>query len=273
MGTRPVLSHVGITVTVPTVEPPADDDAHGKGAPRRVIVGDVQGCRAALDALLARLRFRRGIDVLHPAGDLVAKGPDSLGVLRRCMELGAEPVLGNHDLAWLDAERIPDAELRDWLAAQPLLRVLPDCGAVIVHAGLDPTWSGAVLDGLAAAGAAFAVGDTLRWYATTVRYCAADGRRPERDWPPPDGFRPWDDWLSGQDGEPATPVVAALAERTGAARPRVLFGHWARRGLDLAGPGWALDSGACYGGRLSAVVLEPGRPDRVRVVQVAGWSG
>ncbi len=68
---------------------------------RRIFVGDIQGCLAPLEALLEATAFQPGIDVLHPLGDMVNKGPDSHGVLRLLIELDAKPVLGNHDLKWL----------------------------------------------------------------------------------------------------------------------------------------------------------------------------
>jgi fructose-1,6-bisphosphatase len=40
-------------------------------------------------------------DRLLPIGDMVNKGPDSPGVIDLLMELKAEPVLGNHDLHYL----------------------------------------------------------------------------------------------------------------------------------------------------------------------------
>ncbi|TKB46920.1 symmetrical bis(5'-nucleosyl)-tetraphosphatase [Thalassotalea mangrovi] len=123
------------------------------------LVGDVQGCYVELQQVLSQAGFEAGNDELWLTGDLVARGPDSLKTLRFLQSLGnsAKPVLGNHDLhllaiwhglqtphpkdylnALLEA---PDAaELIDWLAAQPLLRKLPNANAYMTHAGLAPQW-------------------------------------------------------------------------------------------------------------------------------------
>ncbi|WP_062429447.1 polynucleotide kinase-phosphatase [Herbidospora daliensis] len=69
------------------------------------IVGDVHGCASELDALLAALGYADGV---HPdgrtavfVGDLVDRGPDSPGVLRRVMDMvergTALCVSGNHE--------------------------------------------------------------------------------------------------------------------------------------------------------------------------------
>ncbi|WFB06971.1 polynucleotide kinase-phosphatase [Streptomyces sp. LX-29] len=69
------------------------------------IIGDIHGCRAELDALLAKLGY---VDGAHPegrtavfVGDLVDRGPDSPGVLRRVMDMVAAGtalcVPGNHE--------------------------------------------------------------------------------------------------------------------------------------------------------------------------------
>jgi serine/threonine protein phosphatase 1 len=49
---------------------------------RTIIIGDVQGCLAELDTLLDRLAITADDAILF-VGDLVARGPDSRGVLRR----------------------------------------------------------------------------------------------------------------------------------------------------------------------------------------------
>lgn len=74
------------------------------------IIGDVHGCLAELEALLLRLGPDRKLVFL---GDLVDRGPDSPGVLRRVMELvgsgRALCVPGNHDvklLKYLNGKRV-----------------------------------------------------------------------------------------------------------------------------------------------------------------------
>lgn len=197
---------------------------------RRVFVGDIQGCLEPLDRLLAAVDFEVGVDVLHPTGDLVNKGPDSLGTLRRLVEIGAEPVVGNHDLEWLRAGRVADPALATWLRALPVVRLFDD--VVLVHAGLHPRWDDAKLRGpFSAAEIDFAV---------NVRYCTADGVRPSSDWPPPDvPYRPWDEFYAGSR--------------------RVVFGHWARRGLTVTDRVIGLDSGCVYGHALSAWIAEEDR--------------
>ncbi len=121
------------------------------------VIGDVQGCVEAFDALLGMLDPDPERDRIWLAGDLVNRGPDSLGVLRRASRMDAECVLGNHDLHLLAVAcgarpdnasdtfqpvlEAPDREfLLDWLRRRPLLHHDPDIGWTMVHAGLPPEW-------------------------------------------------------------------------------------------------------------------------------------
>ena len=202
---------------------------------RRIFVGDIQGCREPLERLLDAVRFDAARDALYPVGDLVNKGPDSEGVLRLLRSLGAQPVLGNHDLWWLRANKIKDAASHAWLQGQPIVRDLGD--VLVVHAGLHPKWDVEAL-------AARALSASEIEFATSVRYCTADGETPHEDWPPPGPpFQPWDEFYRGDK--------------------LVVFGHWARRGLVRTRRVIGLDTGCVYGGALSAWIVEEDR-----VVQV-----
>ncbi|KAH6630327.1 hypothetical protein B0J18DRAFT_97602 [Chaetomium sp. MPI-SDFR-AT-0129] len=80
----------------------------GKHPPgkRLVIVGDVHGHRAALQALLRKIGFdHKHGDHLVLAGDITTKGPDSKGVVKLAMQLGASAVRGNQDDRVLAAAR------------------------------------------------------------------------------------------------------------------------------------------------------------------------
>ena len=106
------------------------------------LIGDVQGCNAALQRLLDEISFSPSRDTLFFLGDLVNRGPDSAGVLRRLMSYGTavQCVLGNHDLHLNAPDR---AAMLDWLRWQPMaiLRQHYDIDYLMVHAGVLPAWS------------------------------------------------------------------------------------------------------------------------------------
>jgi bis(5'-nucleosyl)-tetraphosphatase (symmetrical) len=123
------------------------------------IIGDVHGCYDELTALLNQVNFRPEADTLWLTGDLVARGPKSLEVLRYVRNLGdsVRIVLGNHDLHLLAVYagisrnkpkdlvtpllEAPDADaLINWLRRQPLLQVDETKQLVMAHAGITPQW-------------------------------------------------------------------------------------------------------------------------------------
>jgi bis(5'-nucleosyl)-tetraphosphatase (symmetrical) len=124
------------------------------------LVGDIQGCDSALARLLAKLDFSPSRDTLYVLGDMVNRGPDSAGTLRRLMGMGhsVQCVLGNHDLHLLAVSqgvrpagrrdtlasllRAPDAaQLMHWLRQQNL--AIAAHGILMVHAGVLPSWTAA----------------------------------------------------------------------------------------------------------------------------------
>lgn len=123
-------------------------------------IGDVQGCCAELEDLLRAISFDPASDELWLAGDIVNRGPDSLGALRLAHELGSacRVVLGNHDLHFLAVyygghyPRRGDTldellgasdvdSLASWLREQRLVHYDAALGWLMVHAGVPPGWS------------------------------------------------------------------------------------------------------------------------------------
>lgn len=122
-------------------------------------VGDLQGCLLPLKALLEHVSFDPTKDTLWLTGDLVNRGPDSIGCLSFVQSLGssARTVLGNHDLHLIAVHHLklktkdedikrtlahPDAPaLLDWLVQQPLLIRDKERKLIMTHAGIPPNWS------------------------------------------------------------------------------------------------------------------------------------
>ncbi|MDU4093170.1 MAG: metallophosphoesterase [Pantoea sp.] len=67
------------------------------------IVGDLHGCRALLNQQLLAASFDPQQDLLIAVGDLIDRGPDSLGCLRLLAEPWFRSVRGNHEEMALNA--------------------------------------------------------------------------------------------------------------------------------------------------------------------------
>ncbi|HEX3724636.1 MAG TPA: metallophosphoesterase family protein [Pirellulales bacterium] len=84
---------------------------------RLIAIGDVHGCRAALQALLAQIQPTR-LDTIVTLGDYIDRGPDSKGVLETLLALRNQchlvPLLGNHE-AMLFSARSSQAMFQRWL--------------------------------------------------------------------------------------------------------------------------------------------------------------
>ena len=213
---------------------------------RTIVIGDVHGCLAELEALLGRLAPLAGDDLWF-TGDLVNRGPDSAGVVALVRTLGARLVQGNHDRHHVRWRRHLSARARDprhpmppepsagfrrvhdslsdedvaLLAEAPLLARLGR-HVVLVHAGLRP-------------GRPLSDPDRPR----TLRYLS---RRTHRK-------------LSFEEYLAAPEAGYHWSERwTGPWR--VIYGHHAQPALADRGISIGLDTGCVYGGRLTALVLD-----------------
>ena len=254
-------------------------------------IGDIQGCLGALECLLDRISFNPDRDRLLLVGDLVARGPDSLGTLRLLYRLRQriDAVLGNHDLHLLalahgrepkknkDQDLLPilqapdSGELLEWLRHLPLLHEEPDFNAVMTHAGLPPLWSLAQARERAAE-----VAEVLRRGDRQQFFDNMYGNEPAG----------WDDALEGPTrwrvitnhftrmrfvnqagelelatkGEADAPPPGFFPwfehPRRVVREQRILFGHWAALAGQVADPMVeALDRGCVWGGQLAALRL------------------
>ena len=263
------------------------------------LVGDIQGCDAALGRLLAQIGFSASRDRLWSLGDVVNRGPGSLAALRRLKALDAQVVLGNHDLHLLavaagtrrpgrgdtldELLAAPDCEeLLTWLRGQALVRRVDEAagGWLLVHAGLLPAWRG---------------DDALRLGAEVQALLAGP------DWaaflPQMYGNEPaaWSDDLQGAARwrclinaftrlrflQPDGRMDFQTKEGAGAAPEGYLpwfdwpgrasrdepiaCGHWSTLGLVSRPELLALDTGCVWGGCLTAARIDGGRREIVQV--------
>lgn len=72
-------------------------DFKGTTARRTIVVGDIHGSLAGFEGFLTQVGYDGSKDQLILAGDLVAKGPESLRVVDKARALNALCVRGNHD--------------------------------------------------------------------------------------------------------------------------------------------------------------------------------
>jgi bis(5'-nucleosyl)-tetraphosphatase (symmetrical) len=252
------------------------------------VVGDIHGCLDSLKALLVEMSVDWQRDHVWLIGDLVGRGPDSLGVLRwaRRHRERVRAVLGNHDLHLLAVSegaaeaRDSDAfdpiltasdrsELLDWLSTGRLAHCLE--GYLLVHAGVFPGWS---LDA------------TLSLATEVEEVLQSDATRRRRFFREMYGDEPrvWNDNLpeiarhrfvvnaltrmrflsdEGLDfGDTCAPEDAPPhlrpwfdAEPLVFDKTRVVFGHWSALGLRVSESWISLDSGCVWGDSLTGLAL------------------
>jgi predicted phosphodiesterase len=192
---------------------------------RTLVIGDVHGCLTELNEMLARSGLGENDEIIC-VGDLVGKGPDSLGVLQWAMsDSRVRCVLGNHEARLLKAwqsgkaprEKASDAETfrqlgehfdacMKFVNAWPLY--IEDRDFLVVHAGLDPSVP------------------ELSQQNPEDLYNIRTLR---------DGLTPWYEEYRGEK--------------------LVLFGHWAKLHTVIRANAAGLDTGCVYGGSLTAMLL------------------
>merc|ERR1711862_284850 len=221
----------------------------GSMSKRTIIVGDVHGCYRELVDLLEKVSFNSNEDEVVFVGDLVGKGPETSKVVQYAMDLNAKCVMGNHEdvlvryykHSILKDESVTPPSLRGnypeivksltdeqwkYILNLPLYLRLEEHNAIIVHAGLVPN---------------IPIDEQDPFYMMNLRNILPDGTASKEQGDTP--------WINSWNG------------------PEILFfGHDAVRGLQIKKDpetdkvlAVGLDTGACYGKKLTAYILPEGK--------------
>lgn len=268
-------------------------------------VGDIQGCAPSLKSLIKKIPAKSKMIFL---GDLVNRGPDSLGTLRLLKQLQEEKriecILGNHDLYLLAVDAgirktkgldtvqtildAPDrAELMNWLRHRPM--ALSNGKILTVHAGVLPQWDmGQTIE------CAQEVEKALRkknykeflgnMYGNTPNKWSNSLKGYERlrvitnaltriRFCTPSGtmeFESKEGFESGPKGY--IPWFKVPKRKTQEAL--IYFGHWSTLGLLREKNVIGLDTGCVWGGKLTAMEIAESGKDRknLEIIQVAGYD-
>lgn len=89
---------------------------------RRLVIGDIHGCKRTFAKLLKKVKFSTE-DTLYILGDMIDRGPDSKGVLKRVIKLRNSgykiiAIRGNHEQMLLDVIENEPENLHSFLIIQ-----------------------------------------------------------------------------------------------------------------------------------------------------------
>ncbi len=229
-------------------------------ASRIAIIGDIHGCIDELKALHEKLRSESITEIYH-LGDLVDRGPDSVGVVRYCRENGITGVMGNHESSLLnviDQMNKPDFDPSKMSAAKgerlaiaqglsvddiayiralPKLHVIDEHNLILVHAGLFPGRAIHEQDRTVLYMQMIhpdRPGD-IRWTRKQGQYTNEESRA--------HGYASWQELYDGAE--------------------RVIYGHTLYSEPNIQGLTTGIDTGCVFGGSLTAVII----PDE-KIIQV-----
>ena len=268
-------------------------------------VGDVQGCGPSLKALIKKLPKKSNLIFL---GDLVNRGPDSLGALRQLKSLQesgrAECILGNHDLHLLAIDaglrktkgldtvdailKAPDRrELINWIRKRPM--ALSNGKVLAVHAGVLPQW-----DLQQTIECAQEVEKALRSKSYKEFLANMYGNTPNK-WSnslkgyerlrvitnaltrmrfcTPSGQMEFES-KEGLENGPKGYIPWFKAPKRNTTDTLIYFGHWSTLGLLRRNNVIGLDTGCVWGGKLTALEIADSNKDskNLEIIQVNGYD-
>jgi predicted phosphodiesterase len=212
---------------------------------RLVIIGDVHGCLDELKRLLEKVDYHPETTSVILVGDMMVKGPESIGVIRYVREHKFFAVRGNHEdnalIAYLDrnSKHGKKKEFQfvydmskddiDFIRELPITITVPELSLTVVHAGVHPLKTGLHQQEFS---------DLIR-----IRSVDENGKSTKEG---PKGGEPLRLWGSLYKGP-----------------PYIVFGHDAKRKLQVHPWARGLDTGCVYGGALSALVINETKDSHV----------
>ncbi|KAI7846858.1 Metallo-dependent phosphatase-like protein [Circinella umbellata] len=248
-----------------------NDDLYTNPDHKLYVIGDVHGSLNELNTLVAKLQYNHDAgDRIILAGDLVTRGPDSIGVIRRAKELKALCVRGNHDdkvvriktfirsgqaiykegvipegpvLDPLDfdnhhmgiAQNMTDEDY-EYLSGCPMILAIPALQALFVHAGFNPHRK---------------LEDQQPFSVMNIRTIEEDGIGTKEK-----SGEEWSDiWNSSQESNNSTFPPEYR---------KVYYGHAAGNGVQLKKYTFGVDSGCVYGRQLTALEIKSGQVTQVQ---------
>lgn len=233
-----------------------------------VAVGDIHGCLEEFDELLKTIQYNPNQMRLVLLGDLMDRGPDPVGCVRRARELDVECIMGNHEekhLRWHKHQKkfdetgksnpmkpmaADDAKANSFLSDQDWtwMKALPlkldlGLGWWAVHAGCEPKYT---------------LHKQNPSQIMRVRYVdeRGTGKSLNADLSQPEGTVYWDQQWKGPESLVYGHCVHDLKE----------WRHTTNNGVQCVG----IDTGCCFGGHLTAMLMERSNSDLVPAYEV--WS-
>lgn len=226
---------------------------------RTICVGDIHGCLEEFEELLKTVQYLRNVDRLVLVGDLIDRGPDSVGVVRKARELNLEVTMGNHEykfLRWYKGNKHLDKhdhyskfsdEDVQFINSMPYSVKLRD-DLWVVHAGVKP---GIPLEKQSKDDMLYLrYTDKDRKFISLRKIAKGEG----------DGAIFWTKFWQG----PAS----------------VIYGHNVHSYEDALVeevlPGvkcWGIDTGCCFGGALTALIVDTGELVQVQAKKIYYKSG
>lgn len=231
-----------------------------KSNARTIIVGDIHGCIDEFEELIQVLNYNKNSDRLILLGDLIDRGPDSAAVVQKARKMELECIMGNHEfkfLKWWKSvgsrsdvydkpdfySQLTDADI-DYIFQMPTYIKLAD-NIVAVHAGMKP---GISVSNQSSRDLMYLRFSDSHQNSISLKKVAKIGKKAA-------DAHFWTEFWRGPES--------------------IIYGHHVHSMTDPlieeVAPGimcYGLDTGCCFGGRLSAMILETKEIVQVQAQQV-----